>query len=988
MNNCKINQSLPNLWEKLQKVMIDGSNINMQPLKQLSILFPKNEVINVLSYGKSKFKDHKVLSRKIEQLISNIDSLYPKTDQKIIFQAKFDYKLRQSCLQKEQTDGSFSSVCSSKLSEFIYKSIENDIFRITQWDKKNNSIIRTTKDLNRSITDYQNQLINVLMDFVSKNLENSSYVYSLPSTYTKNKGEGVRKLLIDTWSIFQSMFTDKQIDLNLSQNNLDNVISPLKAFYVLNNFDEIINNFSGKQITIDPKQEGYFEIYGEKYFKISNNHKFSSFEDTAWDLDSDKWTDEFLYRFFQSIQNPSRTGTLSKTELNQICTEIRTLLANQVDLPGKSIDDNEVTTSELLNSIFDSSLDLDTRIDSLFNLIRGHLKTTDVGYDVSDEFDKFQAAYKKELKKFNGTLVEKQEFENRYNLGAIFLQHVINNTPNSFIARTENGIEEKNINRINKNKQFIRNKIKHALIENLKDMNNIGIYNPQFRLGNTEQTISTFSDVYDQSFVNFVLKATGIDLSSNGVQELIFNYAKNNKNGIEHLSSFLTKFLQDVQKKLIPYRKKIDFEKRVDDFIDKLAYSPDYIVLSNIIVTYNSSNVDKIYDQSKNLQPVLGASTTIARIKENINDFQKQRNLITRQESQNILLKYPEINSQYEDESKPYSQIVTNRIAYRQDVYLKNGRVESIKKAHELTDAETVTTQINDEFIDAMISHDAFYNQIECVSDKVRIPLSIYNVARKFKLDKSNVSISLGTASESDLKTLYRRQFIDYFQDIRSMLISDYKQLFDTLGITIDSDNKNQQELLDSYIQLLEQLKEQDIENAIAKIQKINPNYKFIKELHYCTNKGKILFNNSLYYYFRICNESKNNPKLLNEILDKSFNYTKEYIQKNAIPLTFTNKLSAENYVKENGDKFLSYLGLRFSSQNDRSLAKDALVAWIKSKQLVPSKNIESMKIGNQYIFDIFLKKYNLLQALARDAELQVSTKNSFIHKGKLKEIR
>jgi hypothetical protein len=91
-----------------------------------------------------------------------------------------------------------------------------------------------------------------------------------------------------------------------------------------------------------------------------------------------------------------------------------------------------------------------------------------------------------------------------------------------------------------------------------------------------------------------------------------------------------------------------------------------------------------------------------------------------------------------------------------------------------------MTTALNNDFLEGILKYRTFFNQLECVSDKPRIPVCAFNIEATYNGKK------FYELTTKELHDLYYEQHSNYYSQIRDNLIADYNKLFGTNFVTLE----------------------------------------------------------------------------------------------------------------------------------------------------------------------------------------------------------
>lgn len=926
MNVCSISfkriKEVPS-YENFYNTVINYSGL-LNPLVQF-VQSQLNEggldaesIQDLLSHAKNTLEQE----NSVQEKINNVQYIIDNLSNLIVSQKNATITDKKAQLDFGRTD-MFLPILNAELNNAEESVLRNEAFKMSYYNPERGIVVPS--ELKYSILDYKNNLYKQLCQYLGKPQKNfikSDGTLINVFTYQNLMKEAWNKLQKDAYGLQKASLTDPRTQRTLRY---------LEAFYVLNNFDNWIKWASNGTIVIDPTQDGSISSTDNKYKMLDQQKVNSSYEGTHADQDASKQESKIFKSFWATIDN-GHNGKCSENDFRKLCSGVQTVLNSESSELDFLIDPT-LTTREFLDEL--------NKNKSLLKSLISNNQIIDNLIDALEKFDKHFIEASKDL-----NIKDQVDLQQKLNFISQFKQELLLHCNKTYIASEDGKILIKSQVGIKKSKEFLTNQMQKKLLDNVQKLN-FAVYRPTFTV-NVEGKY-----VFSDNFKDNLYDMFGFYLTP----ETLSKFNVNDENA-EILWKFLNSYVSLVNSSLIPTLRKNNFRDQdviVADFMNKVKHTQEFVMWSNVIVEDNENDTVKLLDQAGNSQPISGTPNTLQNFKRNVKKFSEQF-----ENTENILIKYPNLYSK----TKNYSDNYREHIAYRQDVKVD----DKVIKAHELSPLGSAQVAFNNEFINSILEENTFFNQVDCYSDKVTIALTALNVmAEGFQTSAGQGTLLDLNADE--VRNLWFKQKQSYYQNIRNQIIDDLSKVF---GVTNYSYSL---ESLNSLIKTLEGYSETDF---IKKVYDYNKNHQsspidVVREVHYCVQKGKCVFNNSL--YFNIRETSENDPGVY------LIKYSEEGLNDLMLNDGYLSKIYrpvfSESYVKNNAQKLCKIFDIKCSEENINKL-----VAFFKQEnQIWLSDNVEENKLTINAA-----KKFFWLQQLSTEAEQQLTTKENVIHKSNIKQ--
>ena len=934
------------------------------------VFINQEDVVYLLSRAKQQID----LQSNPEQF-TNLDRAYKNID--VIFGSNSSVVIshENGKLLPTQTD-KLIPILNADLNVLVEKRLKNYAFHLSTYDP--NVGLKGPESLDFSIRDYKNGLFNILQRYLGYS--------NLMALYDNDSGEidyGLYQGVMEqVWDKMQGQLSQVSHLYEGFRNDPRTLqfLQVAEAFYILQNFDTFIQNFSSGLIAIDENKIGSTEVSNQKY-KLKEQHKRNtSYDSDHTDHNSDYQTSKIFTSYWESIQL-SDGSFLTMKDFKKMVEYIK----NSINEGGESNWDFLVENDPTIQNgrrLIDMKIINQLRTDTTLHRFLG-TEGRAICHAVADRFELFIGKdgqighYQEYLEDNDLNVAEKAYLESSRHFLIQFRNEFINRENRAQTSYSEDGnIKTISDARLSQSKETITSKIQKNLMDHVESLD-LGIYSPTLLIDRHGKNI--FSD----EFVSFVNELTGLRLSTAQLERFA-----ENAESIQILLDFLDGFIELVQSDIIaPIRYKTVINKVRDEneerriverFMKKLKVDPRYLDFSNLYIKQNRNDVTKVLDQGGNPQPIQISPSTITQYKKNLKDFIKQRSAITGSSPMNILARFPNLTQA--DTHKKTGLASSNirykeHIVYRQDCAYTDEWGTKVVKAAQMSPDETLTMAFCGEFFDAIINHGTFYNQVDCYSDKVTIALAAYNMLAE--IDYNGQKRQFVNLKSDELFKLWGEQRCDYYQTVKSQIVKDLTLLFGP-----EFEGKS----FDELVLEVEKYSTDDFEKKVAEYNKQNPSrhIDIVKEIHYSGKRNKpCKFNASL--YFNIKETSKGVGQYLKRYYNEGLNEFTKQLESIIIP----KKYRTQDFIDNNKDILCDLFGL--SPDVNSQVLYDYFKIPAGNEQLDKMEDVywvqyKTDERGNKVLTEQseeLIKKYYALQALGADAELQITSKENVIHENK-----
>lgn len=452
---------------------------------------------------------------------------------------------------------------------------------------------------------------------------------------------------------------------------------------------------------------------------------------------------------------------------------------------------------------------------------------------------------------------------------------------------------------------------------------------------------------------SFIRSRTGISVNKNTfnliVEDLLRNDAKVTKLGKVSVADFrgsLIELLNQIKKdsnqiKILlkdpKFREAINYETINDSTIG--------VHISNILSNKLYTSIKDSYLQSYIIKPIMNIETLSG---EKLPTFK----LATLTYKDTELLEKQRLYQKSNKDSY-YKSILLESVLIGTGTKLEVTNGDVNKAAVKLNVAEQQISSLQYDFLENLISsNNAVSIMLGNYSDKNTVLTKIFRGDAKYN---GNEIVKM---SDSDLLEVVRNQSLNYYRDLTDSIFSDYKELFDTLGIkNIMGTNFNVN--ASEINRILNDVDILKLQKDYEKIRLKNPkSYKkltFVEELHYSTynvdGSKKIYLNQTILDNYRIFSNGDYFKTFVRKQEESLIKKYKEFFKEE--------KLILSNY--ENVDKYLDRLN-------------------INKEEYFPT-------ISEEGHLNPLLKKWMWVNALFRNEYMYLSAKGEYMHPHKNSEL-
>lgn len=853
----------------------------------------------------------------INYVQNNLWELMYSMKSKVILEPK-------ASLNLDQTDQLIPTI-SQDLNAYTRQQWANTVFQFAYYSKQRG--LQNPNNLHYNIMDFKNELFATLCEWLNVP-EDNRWLYfgdTINPEYSKIMTEAWRRIAEEL------KYADDPYTASLNPTTLYK-LNAIQAFYILNNFDDFLRKFSYGLIQIKETKFGTQEVSTDKYKLLAQLKENGSWEGNFSDQDSDRQFSKIFYNFWQTIDD-GKYGKLTKYDFKKLANFVQLSLCELGTNSEWAFLDSDGMSLEELKDAACNALKNDFTLQQ-----RLGPNGRQICLNIAEEFEAFYTNYNNAQ---NGaeSIAVKRETEIKMNFLQQFCAEIQGHCTNSFVAIDDKeNTQVKSATRITMSKEPIIYKLTQGLKNNLANHN--------FSLYSAEYVLNKNGDyLYSARFLNFLRDLTGLSFSVNTLDRFF-----NDEKSVQILFEFIDQFSYDILTELLPKvrnNKLENLETTISDFIKTLKLKPYYLDFSKIYIQDNRNDVLKILDQGGNPQPTFASPNTMRRLSKNIRDFK-----IKRPESKNIYFKYPQLIQRKEQTNRINNNGFVEPIVFLQDVAFSNGQVV---KSSQLSPDELMYLAFNNLFLNSCIESGTFYNQTECYSDKVTIPLTALNM---FAVNAEGKEF--GQMAAEDWKNIYLEQHTDHYTAVGRQIKEDLK------AVLANDNFQTETATLDQLIQYLESLTVAQFEEKVRSYNALNPNKQvsITKEIHYCEGPNKMCrFNNTL--YFHLVNLGKGSSTLLAYAEDglKELKRSLKFIN---IPTKF---------------KELTYLETHWNSITKLfNIPSNITLANFRGRIISSST---WGQVANDDIISNLIEKYYYMQATSTEAMLFITSKDNSIHKPK-----
>lgn len=623
-------------------------------------------------------------------------------------------------------------------------------------------------DLNYSIQQYKEKLFQQIVSFLQKRSGLLDTKYS-ENLYNPNINYSIYKEVMETFHNFLNREYSLGQITKYQHSNIEH--AAIVAFYVLNNFDDILDVTSGGIYSIDPKYKGCAESNMSKYDYKSDTLKQQDFYDGDHTHNAEGETSNKLFkRWVCSISN-NQGQYLDVDTLTHLYSKLHEY---RLELnPNKKWDDTKVNLAYQFFykdfMTFTSAVGYAKQMEALKSMLQNQYLSTflPINSKIMPLLEALVSFYDKVQSALSNPYLLKSQIkfiENTINMAGVFCSNVAQHrtSAKTCINRTEHTSETKTIAKRQPIKKELYDPILMALESHCENKQIMPYKSTTFITPNNR--VGRITNLLDSRVRNFLAKYYGISMTDKKAWEIqTRSLAKFNE-----LIKLLADSALEAQKKS---KTKQDIASYLDkEWQDYLAHQPAWMEISTILLGDDPIINYKLYDLEMNQLPNFE--------NENIsNSLEDSLELVKGNDAfaDNVLVKHR--HALFSTEKKNFGgvkqvkwyQPTSSRHQFQYGVDMNGNPLT--ETGQNLTVIEQIDLMFNEDFFKGIIQNGVFTFQVNCNSDKKTIPLIHLNVLAS--LGDSGALIDM---SPTELKALYMQQLNTYMDFIKKRLIEVWQK--------------------------------------------------------------------------------------------------------------------------------------------------------------------------------------------------------------------
>lgn len=829
--------------------------------------------------------------------------------------------------------------------------IENKLQTLSVWDRELKKINEDNKSLNDTLFFYKNDLFKKIREAVYSQLNDSQKSPDLYTILLQSSDYGL-------YLSVMSLMSDK-IDA-ITDGSLASIDEAVVAYYLLNNFDDILAKLNPLVKVGKPQLMNTFDYSPNHYEWSTNSAPIQAFNDSD-SISSENFDNKFLFKFLQSI--PLSNGRfVSQKHIDEIT---RLVQASMKEYVYADIQETNLIPKEgSVEFLFNSNLSVEEKLDRMITYLTDAQSFKSSGIDVQEAaveigktLKEYRELYNKQFltNKFKKTqsYITRTQLDRKLNFPLQFLEQLKNRGISNFISTNYEGKLNQNTAGVLKvSKQGVKMDIISTIATNLSR----GTITPYY-LNYTyfdNLTVGDDLNISTDAFVGYVHNYFGITIDPY-IAEDFMSVGENT----EALFTFINGLKQHILKDLYNERDYVSIVQSLDKYLTGIAATPNYVQVTNVLTKRQSTPIH-IYSADGNQLPVF------------INPALGRDPYIMYKAWQQLQLKSNVLYSpKYKKLSLPSegSKFITQTALWKEHKFSEDRPAVA---ATQLSVSEISHIAFNQFFLVGLVEQGIFINQTANNADKSSVHLRIINTEVEINLGGKK-DTSIHNARVKDILNAYQTQFEDFFLQAEEDIFKSYNSLFNEKFSSLEDVVKFIAKKKLTEDQVREQLRQKKAQGI-----KID----FIKDFHYTTNKdGKVGFNPNLWHYITLAHDKD----LLSQELKQNYEEWKEHITNDLlIDKRFKNQ---DYFYKSNGDltsegrKFMEIFGF---TGDDRLDKFKKFVDAITQKGVVKDgKMVEAPRYWTDIdatFTDILFQKYFFLQQLITEADLQIVQKYPIVY--------
>ena len=868
MRQCKISNFLSEEEKNLLELKTNSKKLNQDLRKRVqeALLASKNEdndslneAIEDLRSLKAKIPEQAGL---IQAYIDQIDSIRAKSKQTIV---------KNHTVNKSSSN--FIPVFDSSSNIKIFKEVQNALFTCSF--KFGLGYITSREQFNSSIYGYKNKLFKQ----IQAHLQKIGLVNTIQNLYEN----GVAQQIIykTVMEVMSGTITEDETISHYSASDIKH--QAIIAYYLLNNFDDVVEITNNDIIQIDPKYKGTNDFVIKYSHKLDKAKRQDFLESLATHNADGETSNKIFKKWINTIKSEKSGEMMTDADLSYIYKELHKYMIRQEEellhlqtKYNKLRDDTTDYAKELaqeigdlkvfntyINKLLNTSLDYKERIQAL---IDGYHRFPSILLKVAPNIAALVKALESEFQTVKKTLnnprlnhKQKQFLESTLNMPALFISNIDQHRIFAANAVDATSRSSEIISAANflQSKNQIYEMILAKLAENVINGNRLP-YMASTYITNAIW-VGNIKTVWNHEVRNFLERNFGLVFTNEQAYEISKN-AELLRNLNACISS-LSMYAKDlIDKGITSYAEAYEFLKA--SYQGELARTGHWMGLSGFLIKENVMSPIKLKDFEGNQLPNFTNENMSNSLEDSI-----QRVKTATAFQKNILIEHGNrIFSTIKEEGDFKSKVNwTIPESTRQSVKISENKYGNVKTitGQNLTVVEQIDIMFNEDFFTGIIKDGVFTCQLNCNSDKKTIPLIHANVMARL-----NDSYNLAQMSMYLIKKLYKEQLTVYFKELQNEIIQAWAEhaRHYSPGRSINSINdvlNYTKSLRDSMRMLSKEQKEQKLHEILEVFYKNNINN--CEEFTYCISDNLIYLNTELLYYFKDANNDTAS------ILDSSF---------------------------------------------------------------------------------------------------------------------
>lgn len=854
-------------------------------------------------------------------------------------------------------------VLSNSLNQHALNYIYSAFKELCIWDEKLEVIVEDNETLTQALINFRNQQFEILKQYVGDQTK-----VTISEAMSDEEVKAYNGVLEKAWSKIVSEINGHNgiIDAIVTSGTWANLISPVVAFYVLQDFDTLLKHVLSSYITIDPKQMGTLTNSDEKY-KLKEKKKVNGdFEDSFKSSDGENLADNLLTTFITSTVVPETGMPLAKDFKTTLLVELKNVLENVV-LDAQT-DDVLTELQEILNNENATAYEKVSRLQQV--LATTNRLTEKLGLDkcraLSNRMSKFLTAYDKQMA--NKSSKARASMDRNYNIGVRLLDGLSQGIT-AFTTIDSNGTTS-TVSSFSKkkSKQYVRDRLKQSIKRNA-DQATLVLYDDLMYVGDT--TATGITDVYSDNVKDYLTRITGINFWDTEILEKF-----STPDGLQAVREFLQDlnyFISTESALQSGVFKNVD--EGIDNVLNRLSKTASYIRFSNMVVSDNEYVSERIFSlDGKNELP----KTTITTLTTQFNSCKNRLKKLVGSNS-NIVLANPSLVTQTKPKFDANHNVIgsTNyiqHISFINEVEFLNGRIVPWVK---LKVNEILEAQLGGLFLANLLENGIVSFQIEAAADKNKVPIGNYNLDNE--LGQKIISEGVDEAgTEKTTSTLYRayEQAHGYYGVLEQQIVNNWNTIVKELveNPPVFTNIKQIQDYLTEKVTNPDGTTSYKNDLNVKQLHAValaHPEISFQKEILYTYDKnGHLLINNSLIREIN-CSKDYDTYKKDNEIAYQSW----------------VSHLSGVGNPKCNINQYLmKYRGT--TDENVRTKLKQLFGLTGTDADSILDSQILSGTFDltaidpetKTYKWDRFLRKYQAMYRLFHEADTELFQKHYWCH--------